>query len=464
MATVNKTHKDYDEMLSRWQACEDASDGQYEIHKAGEKYLPRLKDQSNDDYNAYKSRALFYNATWRTIAGLQGMLFRKPPTVDVSASLEPLLEDVTMSGESLNDFVFSITEDALELGRVGILVDYPQNDYTGLTQADVAALNLRPCLKDYDAFEIINWREERINNRTVLSLVVLTEDFEIRKNEFEYDCETRYRVLDLFEGKYRQRVFRVNDRDEDELISESFPLMNNNTMDHIPFIFIGVDSLRPDIETPPLIDLVDANLSHYRVNADYEHGCHFTGLPTPVVSGYSKQDDSEKLYIGSTSAWVFPDPDASASYLEFSGQGLSALENNLRQKEQMMAILGARMLSADKKGVEAADTAAIYRSGENSVLSAMAQNISNGITWCLNVMDMWAGGDGVVSFELNRDFIGHQLSGQDLLALVQSWQSGAISSNTLFYKLEQGEMYPDNTDFQTEMELIQNNSQNNLQM
>jgi hypothetical protein len=80
------------------------------------------------------------------------------------------------------------------------------------------------------------------------------------------------------------------------------------------------------IDEPPLIDLVDANLALYGINADYRHGLHFTGLPTPVVSGYQPQKDGEKFYIGSTSAWVFPDPQAKAVFLEFTGQGLDALK------------------------------------------------------------------------------------------------------------------------------------------
>ncbi|MFX5825171.1 DUF4055 domain-containing protein, partial [Acinetobacter baumannii] len=86
------------------------------------------------------------------------------------------------------------------------------------------------------------------------------------------------------------------------------------------------------------------NYAHYLVSADYEHGCHFAGLPTPVVTGYTPQngpngEPPEKLYIGSAAAWVFPQPDAKAYFLEFEGQGLDALEKNLSRKENQMAIL-----------------------------------------------------------------------------------------------------------------------------
>jgi len=457
MATVNTHHPDYDKMLDRWQTCDDAADGQHAIHKAGVKYLPRLKDQSTEDYKSYKERALFYNATWRTIAGLQGLLFRKPPVMEVSSQVEPLIDDITMDGQSLYDFAYGLSEETLELGRAGILVAYPEQSTEGLTLADVSALNLRPYLKCYEAESIINWKTGIVNNINVLTMVVLTEDFEIVKNEFKSECEIRYRVLDLIDGRFRVRVFRIDDRDNDELISESYPVMNGKYLDYIPFIFVGTDSLTPDVEAPPLIDLVYANISHYKTTADYEHACHFTGLPTPVISGYTRENESDKLYIGSTSAWVFPDPKAKASYLEFSGQGLGALENNLTRKEQMMAILGARMLSSDKKGVEAADTASIHRSGENSVLSGISQTLTKALTKALQIMDIWLGGTGESYIELNTDFLGMPLNAQELTALVGAWQSGAISQETLFNNLKRGELYSDSETFEEEQAKIDTN-------
>jgi hypothetical protein len=48
-----------------------------------------------NDYKARLKRSDFFNGTWRTIAGLGGMAFRKPPTVEVPSGIEPYLDDVT---------------------------------------------------------------------------------------------------------------------------------------------------------------------------------------------------------------------------------------------------------------------------------------------------------------------------------------------------------------------------------
>jgi hypothetical protein len=292
----------------------------------------------------------------------------------------------------------------------------------------------------YDTESIINWKVERVNNEMMLVLVVLTEVAQIPKDEFTVEKETRYRVLDLVNGVYRVRMFKVDKDQKEQLLSETFPKMNGAPLAWIPFVFIGIDDVTADVDDPPLIDLVDMNLSHYRTNADLEHGAHFTALPTAVVAGHRPENPGEKLYIGSQAAWVFPNADAHAEFLEFSGQGLGALTTLLERKEAQMAILGARMLEPQKRAVEAADTESMHRKGEESTLAAAAQTISLGLTRALEWFTMWAGAGEEASVELNRDFFPVPMTPAELSALVSAWQQGAISDQTLFETLQQGEI------------------------
>ncbi len=450
-------------MESVWKRCEDVSCGQDAVHKAGKTYLPMLKDQSADDYKSYVARATFYNATWRTIAGLLGMLFRKPPQVKTPAGLEPLLEDVTMSGIPLHIFVSEIVEECLEKGRCGVLVDYPHANIKGATVAQAQSLGLRPSMQLYEAQDIINWRVTRINNQSVLSLVVITENSVTLKDEFTEESETHYRVLDLSEGRYRVRVFKIGTRGEDVLLSEAFPLMNNNPMDFIPFVFFGPDDLTSEVDDPPLIDLVNLNLHHYFVTATKCRALPFC-VPTMFIAGM-QLNDGEKLCVGAPTAIVAPDPAAHAGMIEYSGQGLGSLEKEIDKVEQQMAILGARMLEQQKRAVEAADTAAIHRKGEESILSSISQVISMGVNKCLGWFAQWAGHDGEVKFELNRDFYPVNMSPQELTALIAAWQNGAISSQSLFDNLKQGEIISIDTTFEEEQARISNSapvfSQNN---
>lgn len=478
--SVKNTHKSYDKMAPKWERCDDVMLGQDAMRartigasvkhmstmSTDVAYIPALKEQTPQDYAAYVHRAPFYNATWRTIAGLNGMLFRKPPKVEVPAAIEPLLKDVTLSGQPFQMFAQDIGEQCLGKGRVGVLVDYPQapvkENGAPLTLADARMLQLRPTMSSYEAESIINWRERTINNQRMLVLVVLTEQNEQVKDgdEFKEESETQYRVLDLTsapEMKYRQRLYRIDKDGKDEQIGDDiYPQMNNKSMDFIPFVFISTDDITPEVDEPPLIDLVDMNIAHWRTTADYEHGCHFTGLPTAVVSGYTPKAEGEKLYIGSATAWIFPDPAASATYLETNGN-MTALKENIEAKEQRMAVMGARMLEALAKGVESAQTASIHRTGEQATMANTAMTISLGLTRALRWFCEWAGSpDEEARVDLNRDFYPVTMDSGMFTSQVSAYIQGAISFETLFANLQQAELIAPSKTSEEEQEQIAN--------
>lgn len=447
-------------MAAVWQRCEDCADGEDAVHKAAEKYLPRLPAQLNIDYASYVARANFYNAFYRTVAGLVGMLFRKPPAIDVPASVEPMLDDITMSGIPFHMFMEDVCEETLKTGRIGVLVDYPMvENIDQMTQADAAIMQLRPTMKSYDAKNIINWEVELINNVSTLSMVVLKVCEEIEKDEFTFTEEERYRVLDLDEatGNYRVRMFKMDGDVQIQLGGDVYPLMNNKPLKFIPFIFLGTDDVTPDVDEPPLIDLVNMNLAHYRVTADYENGCHITGLAQAWITGYTDQTavdgKPEKIYYGGPSAWVFPSELTKVGILGLNSDFV-ALTKNLDRKEQQMAILGARMLEPQRRGVEAPETAAIHRKGEESMLSAMAQSVSLGMTRALQWFSDWAGATGDVSVDINRDFYPAPMTPQLLAALIAGWQAGAYSDQVLFDQLQQAEMIPLDTTIEEEQARI----------
>jgi hypothetical protein len=444
-------------MLPQWQKAEACVEGQRAVHAAGKTFLPMLKDQTGEEYNAYKLRALFVNYSQRSVSAMVGMMFRKPMVVDVPKSIEPLLEDVTMSGVSFQTLAQEDSVEVMTTGRDGVMVDFPVDGTEGMTVAMAEAAGIRPIMARYQATSILNWKTDRIGNATVLSLVVLREEASVPdpENEFAHKTEARYRVLDLIKRNidpedateathvYRQRVYRINDSKDDEQVgSDIFPLMDGKPLDRIPFYFIGTQNTTPAVDEPPMIDLFDVNLDHYRLSADHKHGLHFGGLPTAVISGYTPDDKDDKLYIGSATAWVFPDPQAKAEYLEFKGQGLAPIAQEMTKDEERMAILGARLLATEKKDTETSQTAQIHRVGENSVLSAISQTISAGLSMALDTFCKWAGVTEDCSVEINRDFLPPEVTPEELAGWLAAWMSGApgFSDQGLFELLQKREM------------------------
>ena len=78
---VNSTHPDYDGRRARLVAGAGCLAGEDAVKAGGEKYLPRLDSQTDEEFAAYVKRASFFNATARTSEAYQGLIFRRPPFV-----------------------------------------------------------------------------------------------------------------------------------------------------------------------------------------------------------------------------------------------------------------------------------------------------------------------------------------------------------------------------------------------
>ena len=436
---INKRHPDSEEMLAIWEKCEDAREGQTAIHEAGRTYLPSLSGQSDSEYNAYKRRAVFYGAMSRTVDAFAGMIMRVPPSVD---NPSPYLDDVTGHDCSLSEFAGQVLEEVLVTGFGGILVEHsPLAQAVTLAQAQ--ALGARPYLALFDADSVINWR---MDGKRITQLILEEEEY-IATSEFEGEEQCFYRVLDLDEmGNYRQRKFIEKDKIFTQVGDDIYPLMNGSTLKEIPFYFLGDAD-----ELPLLIDLVDLNVSHYMMEADLANGRHFTGIPQPWLAGV-QLPDGVTLSVGGTNAWVFPDPQANAQYLEFTGQGLLSLEKGIDKKEAQMASLGARMLS-DSVVAETATGAGIRSSGEFSILAQLSDRVSKVLSRACSFMHLWAGLQAV-SVRLNTDYLPARMTPLELQALVGAWQAGGISSMTLFNNLQQGELIASNVTFEDEQAQI----------
>lgn len=452
---LDTTNPQYDKWQPIWKKCRDAIDGQEWVHEGGETYLPNPAQWDATLYKAYKLRATYFNACGRTLDGMTGLIFRKKPELVYPAALEPIINDIDMAGSDIMAFAEQLVDELGRVSRVGILIDYPSTQTIGLTVAEAQTLGLRPYATIYKTESILDWRYERINNKQMLSMVKLKECKEVQTGEFEYKSVDLIRVLDLADGRYRVRVYQKGEK-EYELISEIFPLMNNAPIREIPFVFDSVNGLDSDVKKPLLLDLVNVNLSHYRLNADYKHGLLFTGLPTPVFWG-AMLEKEDKINLGSTEALVFSNPDGHAEYLEFKGEGLNALKTALDGEFQQMAALGAKMLSPEKRAVESAETATIHRAGEDAVLASLSHSASSALTKTLQWLALWARAESTKSScKLTTDFIPKGMDPAMFKELTVAYLSGTISYEEYFYKLKEGEIIRDETKIEEEQERLEN--------
>lgn len=453
----DKTHPQYKDMVEVWAACRAAKKGQRAIHAGGTTYLPRLSGQTDNEYSAYMMRAQFYNATGRTVEGMVGLLFRKKPNRTILPAMEPWEKDINLAGLSAEGLARKITEDVLVVGRGGLLVDHtvsPVNqDGTRMTMAQAANSNQRPYLTYYVAEDILDWELGRVNNIIKLVRVALSE----KVSELESKDGLQVRELALVDGRYIQNIYRKNDKGW-FLFETLVPVKNGSALPEIPFLFVGPKEPDSNVQDPPIEDLVYVNISHYRNSADLENGIHKSGLPVLAIIGLQNKINEKgeeiptEVQVGTDTALILPEG-GDAKYIQCGESGFTALENAMDRKEEQMAALGARMIAPEKKQAEAAETAGIRRGGENSVLASIAGVISMQIEKALRMMADWAGlNANEVTYALNKDYLPMAMDAATLTALMNAWQSGGISEQTLFECLQAGEIIDESVTFEDEQE------------
>lgn len=422
------------------------------VKNKGALYLPQPSPEDTSEenkarYTAYIERAVFYNVTGRTLNGMVGQIYARPPQVKVPAILDVMTKDATGSGLTLEQLSKDTMDHVVSVGRAGLYVDYPTTN-GATTRQQLLDGEVRPTITSYAPENIINWRTTTKGSRTLLSLVVLEENVDVQ-GEFAVQTEKQYRELRLIDGVYTVRLWR------EEALSNSTgealpgvvptPATTGGTalraqptvipvdskgfpFSEIPFVFIGAMNNDTTIDAPPLYDLAELNVAHYRNSADYEESCFITGQPTPWFSGLTQEwvEDvlDSKVLLGARAAVLLP---------ESSQAGLLQVAENsmpieaMKHKEVQMVALGARLVE-NRAVRRTASEVTQANASETSILASCANNVSAGYKFALQKAAAFVGANAdECEFTLNTDFAVLPMSAEDRMQLIADMQGGALS-------------------------------------
>lgn len=454
MSDVTFQRPEFVAAKNRWRLVRDVCKGSETIKAAGDLYLPRPNptDKSDDNlarYDGYKARAVFYNATGRTKHSLVGAVFRTWPTLDVPGALDYVAKDVDGQGVSIYQQSQSVIGHLLEVGRHGLLVDYPAVDGTATSKADNQSGGIRPTITSYPAESIINWKTMQVGGQHLLSLVVLREVVDVDTSDgFGSEQVVQFRVLRLTEGVYTQEVWQEGDSATTQTIP-AYPVTDGAGLPWriIPFQFLGSENNDSSIDDSPLYDMAEINIGHYHNSADYEDSAYFAGQPQFWIAGLDEQwrDHLEKngIYVGSRAPLTLP-KDGACGFAQPEPNTL--VKEAMDSKKDDMVSLGARLIergSAVKTATQADNDSA----AEHSVLSLVVSNVSEGYCQCLEWMGIFVSATGTPVYKLNQDFSQVSLDANILAQLFNAVQGGRLPATDFWqYLRDRGVINPEKSD------------------
>jgi len=451
------------ERLAEYKRIRDCIAGSDAIKAQTTTYLPQPDPDNTTEANTtryldYLARAIFYNITGKTVAGLVGLAFSKDiPTLEIPKTLEFLKENINGSGIHLDQQIKDSLGEVVSLGRCGLLVDYSKNKAE--TQQDVLTGRVRPSILLYEAEEIVWVETKQYNSEIRLSLVILKDYYRVAKEDgYKTEIKTQYKVLLLNEsGYYQQEIWREDLKQKAWVLHDIITPTDNkgNLFDHITFTFIGSKNNDSTLDDAPMSAIADLNIGHYRNSADAEESSFIHGQPTLVVTGLTKDWVSTilkgKVRIGSRGGLPLPEG-ASAAILHVESNGLPV--EGMRDKEKQMTAIGARLVT-DTTGSKTATEVNRDSNVENSELSSMVNNVELAYKFCFKQIELFT---GVVGFEIElcKKFSSVDFDPTVYTALVNGTMQGVGKREDVFNYLKNTNMIEQEVNYEEWEESIVN--------
>lgn len=427
--TTDYTHPDYKHWSPMWAKVRAAAAGEEAIKAGGETYLPNPSEgsrniwESNLRYQQYLRRAVWFGATGNTLAGLVGVAFANWPTIEISNINKVLLTDADGSGVGLIGQSQAVLSDVLQTGRAGLLADWSAWDGSKRkrTVAQAEAAGARAFVTPYTAEQILTWETQ--GGR--LTRVVLSESFaEYAGGEVKFLPQLR--ELFLEEGGAVALTWRKYTANGEFILVDTVrPTMGGKQLQFVPFAFVGATNNDATCDSPPLLDLANLNLAHYRNSADYEESSFLMGQPQLVIAGVDEEWVKARggpIVFGAREALALP-AGATADLLQVAPNTIA--KEAMADKVAMMEALGARLM-ASSQAVKTATQSAAETKAAYSVLSLACDNVSEAYSRVLTWAQMGMPSAGAASFAIDTRFNDLTLDANAIRETVAAWQAGLV--------------------------------------
>ncbi|UVX30712.1 portal protein [Klebsiella phage VLCpiS11a] len=438
---VKTLHPDYEKYMPKWQKVRHAIAGELK------EYLRNVgKNEGDPEYGKQRQReyedgAICYNFTKRTLSGMVGSVMRKDPEQTIPDQLEYLLTNCDGSGVGLWQHAQDTLMEIDSIGRGGLLVDAPETGAATMAEQNEGLLN--PVIVFYTAENIINWRLTRVGSVNRVSLIVLRESYEYNsgQDEFSTSYGEQYRVLDIVEGKYRQRLYQFDQKGVMRGdVKEIFPNLASVPAGIIPFTFIGATNNDHTPDDPPILPLAELNIGHFRNSADNEESSFVVGQPTLFMSPGENMnlEQFNKANPGGVKMGSRTGHNIGAGG---TAQLIQAAENNLAKqnmldKEQQAVQIGAQLITPTVQIT--AESARLQRGADTSVMSTIARNVSQAYTDALKwVAGMLNADTADIEFKLNMEFFLKPMTAQDRAAWVSDINAGLLPATAYYEALRE---------------------------
>ena len=351
-------------MAPLWMRSRALCGGTQSMRRYGRTYLPAFERETDKNYKRRLDLASLTNFYVKARNQMIGEIFREDVLLEDSSLPDDITENIDRRGSTMQIFAERVTETLLQKSVCGILIDHPQNP-GNLNAREEQLLGMRHYWTLIQPDQVIDVRATYASGREVISHVRWLEDHTVpvRDSPFDFYYEQRICVLDrpILEtedgrtqlGRPRGRIYKAEQVDGDlaklGAVRGSFtPITDWQDLvgfDEIPFVIAQVNRESLFVGNPPLADIAEKNIQHWRQSSNLGNALEIGAFPLfvryglPQSSGLQIGEDGEPLpenddgeaIIGPHVIMDMPSKieGADAQYVEPSGRAYEALERGL---------------------------------------------------------------------------------------------------------------------------------------
>lgn len=446
--------------------CGDAAAGPLHMRTKPE-YLPQFPRESAQAYKDRLATSVFYDAFARTVDGLTGMVFRKPPKIadEVPSQIRALWENIDGQGTHAEVFLRERHRDGEIDGHFVIFVDMERVDPEKVrSKAQAKQVGLRPFWTPLRKQDIVGFRTATVGGETRVVHLRYVENVTEQEGEYGERIVKRVREYNLAQEGERLvqfiiHAYRTGADGKTAWVVDDEGVMS---IDEIPIAVGYIGERRGVLETvPPHLSLALENVKHYQLVSDNDHTLHIASVP--ILAVYGPSEESGEKEVAPNSAWVFDRPytESRLEYVEPEGNGLEAMERRIEKSEHRMAVLGLSTLMNETKQAETATSKRISKAESDSALASHARATQDAAEEAIRLTAKWMGLDANLPDKgtarwvaMNSDFEHLPLDAQTVNALATMVANGALTQETMWSVLQRGKLLPDDFDAEAESELL----------
>ena len=423
------------------------------------KFLNKYDKEPQEVYEARVNNSFFYGAFRESVDWQTGRVFSREIQLKEGypEQIDPFLEDVDGSGNSLNIFCQNVFKDSIIKGFSNVLVDFPVAQ-PGQTAADdrqrmprlvhVKPENLLAAYRDEDG--------ELYHAKIIFNKVAVDEN----GNEF---CLQILNVFNMVDGVVVHQMFSRDGQDGEFLELTEGPQVLS--LSYIPLLtFYSTPPEMDYVVNNVMNDLIDLNISHYRQTSSYLFTLERTACPTLVAKGLDPQN--EQVIVGPGRSIITQNEQADVSWMEYNGSSIESARSSISDTERKMATIGSDILTG-QPGTMTATQRAIDSAQQNSRVESLAKQFQDFLTDVLSVAGEWMIANGTISEaeaeaiipDVYSDFSFTDSETDNIRnILLPLYQDGRLSESAFFDILRSKGIFPQDFDIEKNREEVDQSS------